>query len=157
MISITKSLQHMAWSNQQIFAALGEMPEDIYSLRAAEGEWPLGRIATHLLGSGEWYRYILTGQKWSELKAIRTHDILRDSAIYLAQLDQVLIDQSKLDDEIIEFENENGKDKTSRSLILSQAVMHSAEHKGQLATILKMHGYFLDLDKYDVWSFESKN
>ena len=147
----------MAWSNQQVFKALGELPEDIYGLRAADGEWPLGRIATHFLGSGEWYRYILTGEKWTDLTSIRTHEILKESAKYLAALDQVLIEQSNLDDEVIEFENENGKDKTTRSLILSQAVMHSAEHKGQLATILKMHGYFLDLDQYDVWSFESKN
>ena len=147
----------MAWSNPQIFKALGELPEDIHGLRAADGEWPLGRIATHFLGSGEWYRYILTGEKWTDLTSIRTHEILKESAKYLAALDQVLIEQSNLDDEVIEFENENGKDKTTRSLILSQAVMHSAEHKGQLATILKMHGYFLDLDQYDVWSFESKN
>jgi uncharacterized damage-inducible protein DinB len=155
MISITKSLEHMAWSNQQIFAELSKLPEDVYGLRAAEGEWPLGRIATHLLGSGEWYRYILTGRKWTEITAIRTHEILKESALYLAALDQVLIDQSKLADEIIQFQNENGEDKTTRSLILAQAVMHSAEHKGQLATILKMHGYFLDLDRFDVWSFES--
>ena len=156
MISITKSLEHMAWSNQQIFKALSELPEEIYGLRAAEGEWPLGRIATHLLGSGEWYRYILTGEKWTDLKSIRDHQILFDSAQHLANLDQILIEQSKLEDEIIEFQNENGLDRTTRSMVLSQAVMHAAEHKGQMATVLKMHGFLLDLDRFDLWSFESK-
>ena len=156
MISITKSLEHMAWSNQQIFKALSELPEEIYGLRAAEGEWPLGRIATHLLGSGEWYRYILTGEKWTDLKSIRDHQILLDSAQHLANLDQILIEQSKLEDEIIEFQNENGLDRTTRSMVLSQAVMHAAEHKGQMATVLKMHGFLLDLDRFDLWSFESK-
>jgi uncharacterized damage-inducible protein DinB len=156
MISITKSLEHMAWSNQQIFKALSELPEEIYGLRAAEGEWPLGRIATHLLGSGEWYRYILTGEKWTDLKSIRDHQILFNSAKYLANLDQILIEQSKLEDEIIEFQNENSLDRTTRSIVLSQAVMHAAEHKGQMATVLKMHGFLLDLDRFDLWSFESK-
>jgi len=156
MISITKSLEHMAWSNQQIFKALSELPEEIYGLRAAEGEWPLGRIATHLLGSGEWYRYILTGEKWTDLKSIRDHQILFDSAQHLANLDQILIEQSKLEDEIIEFQNENGLDRTTRSMVLSQAVTHAAEHKGQMATVLKLHGFLLDLDRFDLWSFESK-
>ena len=156
MISITKSLEHMAWSNQQIFKALSELPEEIYGLRAAEGEWPVGRITKHLLGSGEWYRYILTGEKWTDLKSIRDHQILFDSAQHLANLDQILIEQSKLEDEIIEFQNENGLDRTTRSMVLSQAVMHAAEHKGQMATVLKMHGFLLDLDRFDLWSFESK-
>jgi uncharacterized damage-inducible protein DinB len=146
----------MAWSNQQIFKALSELPEEIYGLRAAEGEWPLGRITTHLLGSGEWYRFILTGEKWTDLKSIRDHQILFDSAQHLANLDQILIEQSKLEDELIEFQNENGLDKTTRSMVLSQAVMHAAEHKGQMATVLKMHGFSLDLDRFDLWSFESR-
>ena len=44
---------------------------------------------------------------------------------------------------------------TSRELVLTQAAMHAAEHKGQLATILKIHGYHLDLDALDIWSFAS--
>jgi uncharacterized damage-inducible protein DinB len=114
MISINKSLKHMAWSNQEIFKELSNLPENIYELKAAEGEWTLGRIATHFLGSGEWYRYILTGQTWSDLSTIGTHEILIKSAHYLATLDQVLIDQSNLEDEILEFETENGNAKTSK-------------------------------------------
>ena len=156
MISIKKSLEHMAWSNQEIFKAINELPEDIYRLRAAEGEWPVGRLLTHLLGSGEWFRYCLTSEKWTDLTSIRSHKILIEQAPYLAQLDQLLIEQSDLSDEELTVEGEEGPIKTTRSMILSQAPMHAAEHKGQIATILKIHGFNLDLDKYDLWSFESR-
>ena len=153
MISITNSLEHMAWSNQQIFKALSDLPEEIYGLRAADGEWPVGRIVTHFLNAAEWYRYILTGIRWTDIEPIKSHAILRASAVKLAEMDQVLITQSLLSDDEITFENENGPDKTRRVVVLSQALSHTAEHKGQLATILKMHGYHLDLDALDHWAF----
>lgn len=154
MISLTKSLEHMAWSNQKVFKQLGKLPEDIYGLRAAEGEWPLGQIATHFLGSGEWYRFLLTGAKWTDLEKIHSHEILARSAKHLALLDEVMIEESlKPDGEITFIGDDEKEHKTTRGLVLAQAVMHTAEHKGQLATILKMHGYHLDLDALDHWSF----
>lgn len=156
MISLTRSLEHMAWSNQEIIKEISKFPEVVYALRAAEGEWPVGRILYHfLIGSGEWYRYILAGAKWSEVKKINSAEILLEIADYIKELDSFLIEQSNLEDERIKFETDSGSEETSRSLVLSQAVMHAAEHKGQLATILKAHGYFLDLDKYDHWAFEN--
>lgn len=146
----------MAWSNQKVFEELGKLPESIYGLRAAENEWPLGRIATHFLGAAEWYRYLLTGISWTELEKIENHKILSRSANYLEELDKLLIKESLLPDREITFIGDDGNEhKTTRSLVLSQAVMHTAEHKGQLATILKMHGWHLDLDALDHWSFAS--
>ena len=154
MISLTKSLEHMAWSNQKVFEQLSKLPDDIYGLRAAEGEWPLGQIATHFLGSGEWYRFLLTGIKWTELEKIHSNEILLRSAKHLAELDKVMIEESlKPDGEITFIGDDEKEHKTTRGLVLAQAVMHTAEHKGQLATILKVHGYHLDLDALDHWSF----
>ena len=48
MISTEVSLKHMAWSNQLIFEEVSKLPEEIYGLKAAEGEWPVGKILTHL-------------------------------------------------------------------------------------------------------------
>ena len=156
MIALTNSLEHMAWSNQKIFEQLGKLPENIYGLRAAEGEWPLGKIVTHFLGAGEWYRFLLTETKWTELEKIQSHEILARSAKHLAELDKVMIDESLKSDGEITFIGEDDKEhKTTRGLVLAQAVMHTAEHKGQLATILKMHGFHLDLDALDHWSFAS--
>ncbi|MEN9736536.1 MAG: hypothetical protein RL129_1247 [Actinomycetota bacterium] len=155
MISIERGLRHMAWSNQRIFEELATLPEEIYGLRAAEGEWPVGKIITHFIGSAEWYRYCTTGEKWEEIIPIRTHEILKSQAPRLAALDAVLIAQSSLPDELCDYENEDGPASTLRSVILHQAINHTAEHKGQLATVLKQHGFHLDLDNKDLWSFNN--
>ena len=158
MISITNSLEHMAWSNQKVFEQLAKFPESIYGLKAAEGEWPVGQIATHFLGSGEWYRFLLTDTKWTELERINSHEILLRSAKYLAELDQTLINESlKPDSEIKFIGDDENEHTTTRGLVLAQAIMHTAEHKGQLATILKQHGFHLDLDALDHWSYASRN
>ena len=146
----------MAWSNQQIFDEVSKLPDEIYALRASEGEWPVGKILNHLLNAAEWFRYCLTGQKWSEIPRITSSAKLLELRPYLLELDNELIAQAKLEDELLTFQDENGPVSASRSLILAQAVMHTAEHKGQLATILKANGFELDLDKFDVWTFESQ-
>jgi hypothetical protein len=74
----------------------------------------------------------------------------------IAELDQAMLDQVSLDDELLEIKEEKSSFHANRSLILSQAVMHTAEHKGQIATVLKQHGFHLDLDELDVWSYVSK-
>ena len=83
MNAIEYALKHMAWSNQEIFKEIAQLPEDIYGLRAAENEWTVGRLLTHFIGAAEWYRYCLTGQKWEEVVAIRSHEILKSQAIHL--------------------------------------------------------------------------
>ena len=74
----------------------------------------------------------------------------------MAKLDAVLYDNHLLPDEKLEIEGEDGIIHASRSLILSQAIMHSAEHKGQIAAIMKQHGHHIDLDSLDVWSYVSQ-
>lgn len=159
MISLETSLKHLAWSNQQFFTLFGPMPDEIFGLRAAEGEWPVGKLLTHLAGSGEWYRYCLTGGKWTDLKRITNGEIALEYLSTIAELDAVLLEELSKPDELLEVESEEGIIHPTRSLILSQAVMHAAEHKGQIAAILKQHGHHIDLDALDVWSYisETKN
>ena len=153
MIGIQKSLEHMAWSTQKFLAALHEHPETIYSLKAAEGEWNVGTLLTHLAGSAEWYRYILTGTFWTDLEPVANHQELENLRNYLQELDDVLIAQAQSPDEIVNYRGEHGPAQVHRSTILAQAVMHAAEHKGQIATILKTNGFHADLDVIDVWAF----
>lgn len=132
------------------------MPEVVYGLRAAEVEWPIGKFLNHFKIAGEWFRYLLIGEEWTELPRITNSDVLLKMATYLGKLDNVLIAAASGPDAELTFKGEDGTEqKTKTSMVLSQAVMHSAEHKGQLATILKAHGYSLDLDKYVLWNFES--
>ena len=57
-IFLELSLKHLAWSNQKFFSYFGDMPDEVFGLKAADGEWPVGQILTHFAGSGEWYQYL---------------------------------------------------------------------------------------------------
>ncbi len=156
MISLETSLKHLAWSNQKFFSYFGDMPDEVFGLRAAAGEWSVGKILTHFAGSGEWYSYCLSGAQWTDLKPITSGSIAREYLPLMAKLDGHLLENVSLPDDVLDVESEEGIIHPTRSLILSQAVMHSAEHKGQVAGILKQHGNHLDLDALDVWNFISQ-
>ena len=159
MISLETSLKHLAWSNQKFFSLFTEFPDEVFGLKAAEDEWPVGQILTHFAGSGEWYQYCLNGGRWTDLKRITEGAIVIEYLPIMAKLDAVLFENLSLSDNNLEIESEEGIIHATRSVILSQAVMHAAEHKGQIAAILKQHGYHIDLDALDVWNFisETKN
>ena len=159
MISLDTSLRHLAWSNQKFFESFLGQPDEVFGLKAADDEWPIGEILTHLAGSGEWYRYCLNGTTWTDLKPIVNDSVAREYLPIMAELDSVLLNFCKESDKDLEIDGENGIIHATVSLILSQAVMHAAEHKGQIATIMKQHGHHVDLDSLDVWSFihETKN
>jgi len=153
MISLEVSLRHLAWSNQKVFTYFSAAPEEVFGLTAAEGEWPVGRLLTHLAGSSQWYRYCLNGTLWTDLKPIVNAEVAAEYLPIMTDLDQVLLDNVALADEELTIDADGEIIKATRSLILSQAVVHAAEHKGQIATILKQHGHHLDLDELDVWAF----
>ena len=155
-ISLELSLKHLAWSNQKFFTYFGDLPDEVFGLKAADGEWSIGRILTHLAGSGEWFQHCLTGGLWTDLKPITTGSIAIEYLPIMARLDAVLYDNLLLPDDNLEI-NEDGRIiHATRSLILSQAIMHSAEHKGQIAAIMKQHGHRIDLDSLDVWNYVSQ-
>ena len=88
----------MAWSNQLVFQEVSKLPEEIYGLKAAEGEWPVGRILTHFIGAAEWYKYCSTGVKWEDDIPIKNHQILLSEVKRLAKLDEILINQASRED-----------------------------------------------------------
>jgi len=153
MISLEVSLRHLAWSNQKVFTYFSTAPDEVFGLTTAEGEWPVGRLLTHLAGSSEWYRYCLNGTLWTDLKPVTSSAVAAEYLPIMADLDQVLLDNVSLADEKLTIDADGEIINATRSLILSQAVVHAAEHKGQIATILKQHGHHLDLDELDVWVF----
>jgi uncharacterized damage-inducible protein DinB len=158
MISLETSLRHLAWSNQKFFTLFLDQPDQVFGLTAAEGEWPIGELLTHLAGSGEWYRYCLNGTTWTDLKPVVNGSVVKEYLAIMAELDAVLLEYVDSLDKDLEVEGEDGIIHATVSLILSQAVMHAAEHKGQIAAIMKQHGHHINLDGLDVWSFinESK-
>jgi uncharacterized damage-inducible protein DinB len=149
------SIRHLAWSNQKFFALFQDLPNEVFSWCSAQGEWPIGRLLTHLVGSSQWFRYCLEGTLWTELERIENSEIAVKYLPIMADLDEILLKHSKLPDAELEIKEEENIIHATRSLILSQAVMHASEHKGQIASILKMNGLHIDLDALDVWSFKS--
>jgi hypothetical protein len=107
------------------------------------------------VGSSQWFRYCLEGTLWTELERIENSEIAVKYLPIMADLDEILLKHSKLPDAELEIKEEENIIHATRSLILSQAVMHASEHKGQIASILKMNGLHIDLDALDVWSFKS--
>lgn len=147
----------MAWSNQEIFSELAKLPQDIYPLTAAEGEWNVGRILRHFIVAAEWYCFLLIGRAWTDVPAINNAEDLEWARVALGELDSLLIAAVNVDDAGITYIDDDGNEKTTtRSMVLAQAVTHTAEHKGQLATILKVHGIDFNLDKFDLWFFEAR-
>jgi uncharacterized damage-inducible protein DinB len=152
VISIRKSLEHLAWSDDQIFRKLEDVPVEIYDFSLAIGERTIGELVRHIVGGAEWCRFLLTGKRWTELKvpasteqltALREHLILVNAAIFA---------EAAKEDELLSFDD--GGDKDLRSTILAQAVLHSAEHKAQIVSTLKVHGFTsINLDNFDVWNF----
>ena len=157
MISLETSLRHLAWSNQKFFTLFLDQPDQVFGLTAAEGEWPIGELLTHLAGSGEWYRYCLNGTTWTDLKSVVNGSVAKEYLAIMAELDAALLEYVDSLDKDLEVEGEDGIIHATVSLILSQAVMHAAEHKGQIAAIMKQHGHHINLDGLDVWSFISES
>jgi uncharacterized damage-inducible protein DinB len=90
---------------------------------------------------------------WTDLKPVVSAEVAAEYLPIMTELDQVLLDNAALADEELTIDADGETMKATRSLILSQAIVHAAEHKGQIATILKYHGHHLDLDDLDVWAF----
>lgn len=147
----------MAWSNQEIFSELAKLPQDIYPLTAADGEWNVGHILRHFIVAAEWYCFLLVGRTWTDVPAITSAVDLERARVALGELDFFLIAAVDVDDAGITYQDDDGSEKTTtRSMVLAQAVTHTAEHKGQLATILKVHGIDFNLDQFDLWSYEAR-
>jgi uncharacterized damage-inducible protein DinB len=132
LISIQKSLEHLAWSDDQIFGKLEELPIEAFNLALFSGERTVADLAKHIVDGAEWFRYVLTGEKWTDLA------------------------EANKEDDLLFFDDEYGSHKAPRSIVLAQTVLHSAEHKAQIVSTLMAHGVTsVNLDNYDVWHLPS--
>lgn len=156
MIDMTRSLRHLAWANARLFEDLAALPPEALQARYSPDAWPVGQLAMHIVGSSEWYAYCLAGTPWTDLSVPESAADLRALAAHLADLDALLLQQAAPPDGQVSFVDEDGPRTAHRSTILSQACMHSTEHRAQIACALEVNGFGgVVLDDYDVWSFEA--
>lgn len=154
MITIETSLQHMAWADDKLFAAVRDLPADRLSMSGHDPEWTVARGMVHILQGVEWYRFLLLDAQWSDLRAPATAAEVEALRVQLAEMYESLIEAAAEPDAVIEFEDEGGPKRALRSVVLAQAPYHAAEHRAGIVTTLHANGErSIHLDDYDVWAW----
>lgn len=156
MIDLTRSLRHLAWADEKFFTELAAAPAEILELETKPGGATIGRLAVHIVNGAFWYRYCLNGAPWSDFTPPSTYDDFADLAALIHAIDGELLAEALVPDALMTFKDEDGTGRAMRSTLLTQACYHATEHRAQIALALDLAGYpgVIDLDEYDLWSFE---
>ncbi len=150
-----RALRHLAWADDNFFAALEQLPDAAFQARYAAEHWPVGELAVHIVGGAEWYRYCLTGEPWTDLREPTCGSDVTALRTHLAELNAALLHQADQPDGVMTFADEDGPRTALRSTILAQACLHAAEHRAQIACALDAAGFASPcLDDLDLWAFE---
>lgn len=153
MISLQVAMQHTAWADEKLFRCLSALPEDAWRAKAQDDEWHVAALVFHLVASADWYRYQLGGALIfdSEPQSIAEVRALGDT---WRELNADLVAECAKDEELMTFIDEDETKTAYRSIILTQAIVHSVEHRAQIAAALKANGFELpDLQDFSVWPF----
>lgn len=156
MIGIERGLRHLSWADDQLFEYMADMPSKALQATYAPDTWPVGRLLTHIVDGAQWYRFCLTGEPWVELLSPRDDMDITELRTYLRSVNASLLAQAELPDERVTFDDDGTQRSAWRSTILTQAIVHAAEHRTQIACALAAHGLQPPvLDDLDLWAFET--
>lgn len=156
MIALSRALRHLQWADDRFFAALAALPDSAMAARYSPDAWSAGQLAVHIVEGAEWYRFCLTGTPWAGPHSAATTADRQALRNYLGELDDVLMAEAVRPDDEVSFQDEDGPRSALRSTILSQACLHAAEHRAQIACAVEAAGAGrIDLDALDLWAFES--
>ena len=155
MITLERGLRHLRWADDAFFAALQARPAQVLAASATASSWTVGQLARHIVEGAQWYRYCLTTTPWTDL------DLPTDQAGVLAlrteltSVNGVLVTEAAVPDARVTFADEHGEASAWRSTILTQAMLHSIEHRAQIAVALEVCGFDpIVLDDLDLWAYE---
>lgn len=155
MITMHRALRHMAWANQQVFAACAQLPDAALDAHIVNPEWTAATILRHIVDGATWYVHCLGIAHWEEIPPPQGMADVPGLAAMLARFDAQILTSADLDDAELEFADEDGPRRVLRSTLLAQAVHHAAEHRAQLVDALESRGYQpINLDSVDLWSFQ---
>ncbi len=156
MQHLKTGLLHTAWADDLLFSKLSDCPEAVLEYTYAAADWPVARIAAHIVDGAEWYKYVLTGVRWNEVSLPKAISDLKPLQLQLRELHKIWLDQVELPDELIEFEDENGMRSVMRSTVLNQIAYHATEHRAQIFVALEKNGFNkIKADDFDVWAWEA--
>ena len=155
-ISIDRSLRHMAWANQRLYAACASLPDEALDAYIVNPGWTARDIFQHIVSGADWYVYCLGIAGWNGIPHPKTVADLATLAETLAVCDSRILSAASEDDELLTFEEGEKKISALRSTILSEAVLHATEHRAQVMDAIESRGFnAIALDDIDLWSFES--
>lgn len=155
MITIQRSLRHMAWANARVFDSVTELPWSALGSYVVDPEWTAGRILYHLVESSCWYVHCLGIAQWRPIDVPQDMAAMRTLSGELAAFDAQMLSVAGKDDVLLSFEVDDGMRRAMRSTLLAQAVHHASEHRAQLMDALAARGHVpLSLDDIDLWAFE---
>ncbi len=150
------AIEYVAWADDAFLQQLADHPEAALTAPCLEGTWTVGGLVLHILGGAEWYQYCLAKAMWSEFTPPTTHAELATVRARLAEVNATLVAQADLPDEVVEFDDENGPRSALRSVLLTQAIVHSVEHRAHIVMGLEAAGYRgIDLDHLSAWGFQA--
>ena len=168
MPTTEKLLKHMAWSNTEILSWVATLPDDALDAYVVNPEWTVREIIQHYVRSAHFYGFRLqltTPKQASQEEAKRdlyrhnqqelkvSSDILNLVEL-LKKADQVLFEESLMDEGFVYREVDGKLIERARSTIIFQAVHHATEHRAQFVSALEARGYSsLSLDDYDLWAY----
>lgn len=158
MITLERILKHMAWANQEIFGKVSKLEDQALHSFITDPKWNVGEILSHITSSADWYGYRLTGVSAEEVVTLTNMQELSNLASKLARYDARLLQLAEAADADMILKRTDGDIKRKRSTILSQSVHHATEHRAQAVAALEFAGYkSINLDDYDLWSYEHLN
>ncbi len=155
-ISMDRSLRHMSWANQRVFAAFQSLPDEVLDSYIVNPEWNAGKILQHIVASADWYVYCLGLDQWHDIPVPERISEVAELSKTLQRLDTLIHSACESDEQILEFKDEVGVSKVWRSTLLAEATLHATEHRAQLMDAIESKGFSaISLDSIDLWSFES--
>lgn len=156
-ISIERALRHMAWSNQKVYSAVAQLPDEALASYIINPEWTAAKILEHICGGATWYVFRLEIEDWIDIPKISTmKDVLRVASL-LGELDSKIISVASQEDRVLEYHDEKDGPVIKRrfSTVLTQSVHHATEHRAQLIDALEYKGFRpINLDDIDLWAFD---
>lgn len=155
-ITMDRTLRHMSWANQQIYAACSKLPEEALNAYLVNSEWTARRLLQHIVSGSDWYVFCLGIAPWNDIPTPRAIADISALAVTLAKCDSQILSVAELEDEELTFVEGDTETKVFRSTLLSEAAMHATEHRAQLIDALEFKGFeALNLDSIDLWAFEN--
>ena len=150
-----RSLRHMAWANQRVYAAISALPDDALTSYIHNPEWSAGNILKHIADGATWYVYCLGKAHWRDVPPPKSVADLPPLAQMLAQFDADILSQGTLPEAELTIVEGERTFTALRSTVLAEASYHATEHRAQLLDALESKGHFpIKLDDIDLWSFE---